>query len=138
MDLPGAISALSESRDLSGEEMQEVVSIVMRGEATPAQIGAFLTALHIKGETVVELVAAARVMRQFAAVVDVESAKVVDSVGTGGTAPGYLMYRPQLRWWRRHKVPCLRSMVTERQPEILGAQTCWRRPGSTLPLPLCR
>ena len=47
MDLPGAISVLSESRDLSGEEMQEVVSIVMRGEATPAQIGAFLTALHI-------------------------------------------------------------------------------------------
>ena len=88
MDLPGAISALSESRDLSGEEMQEVVSIVMRGEATPAQIGAFLTALHIKGETVVELVAAARVMRQFAAVVDVESAKVVDSVGTGGDSAG--------------------------------------------------
>ena len=88
MDLPGAISALSESRDLSGEEMQEVVSIVMRGEATPAQIGAFLTALHIKGETVVELVAAARVMRQFAAVVDVESEKVVDSVGTGGDSAG--------------------------------------------------
>ena len=77
MDLPGAISALSESRDLSGEEMREVVSIVMRGEATPAQIGAFLTALHIKGETVVELVAAARVMRQFAAVVDVKSEKIV-------------------------------------------------------------
>ena len=88
MDLPSAISALSESRDLSGEEMQEVVSIVMRGEATPAQIGAFLTALHIKGESVVELVAAARVMRQFAAVVDVKSTKVVDSVGTGGDSAG--------------------------------------------------
>jgi anthranilate phosphoribosyltransferase len=88
MDLPGAIAALSESRNLSGEETQEVVSIVMRGEATPAQIGAFLTALHIKGETVVELVAAARVMRQFAAVVDVESTRVVDSVGTGGDSAG--------------------------------------------------
>jgi anthranilate phosphoribosyltransferase len=88
MDLPGAIGALSESRDLSGEEMQEVVSIVMRGEATPAQIGAFLTALHIKGETVVELVAAARVMRQFAAAVEVKATKVVDSVGTGGDSAG--------------------------------------------------
>ena len=83
MDLHGAIGALSESRDLSAEEMQEVVSIVMRGEATPAQIGAFLTALHIKGETVVELVAAARVMRQFAAVVEVESAKVVNEICIG-------------------------------------------------------
>jgi anthranilate phosphoribosyltransferase len=88
MNLPGAIGALSESRDLSGEEMQEVVSIVMRGEATPAQIGAFLTALHIKGETVVELVAAARVMRQFAAAVEVKATKVVDSVGTGGDSAG--------------------------------------------------
>jgi anthranilate phosphoribosyltransferase len=68
--------------------MQEVVGIVMRGEATPAQIGAFLTALHIKGESVVELVAAARVMREFAAAVDVRSTKIVDSVGTGGDSAG--------------------------------------------------
>ena len=134
MDLPGAISALSDSRDLSGEEMQEVLSIVMQGEATPAQIGAFLTALHIKGESVVELVAAARVMRQFAAVVDVKATKVVDAVGTGGMAPGYSMCRLQRRWWQRHRVRCSRSMVTGRQPEIRGVRTCWRRLGSILPL----
>jgi anthranilate phosphoribosyltransferase len=68
--------------------MREVVSIVMRGEATPAQIGAFLTALHIKGESVVELVAAARVMREFAAAVEIKATKVVDSVGTGGDSAG--------------------------------------------------
>ena len=88
MDLAGAISALSDSRDLSGVEMQEVVSIIMQGEATPAQIGAFLIALRIKGETVEELAAAARVVRKFAAGVSVKAAIVADTVGTGGDGAG--------------------------------------------------
>ena len=88
MDLAGAISALSESRDLSGVEMQEVVSIIMQGEATPAQIGAFLIALRIKGEAVEELAAAARVVRKFAAGVSVKAEIVADTVGTGGDGAG--------------------------------------------------
>jgi len=88
MDLVGAINALSESRDLSGVEMQEVVSIIMQGEATPAQIGAFLIALRIKGEAVEELAAAARVVRKFAAGVSVKAAIVADTVGTGGDGAG--------------------------------------------------
>jgi anthranilate phosphoribosyltransferase len=58
----------------------------MEGAATPAQIGAFLTALHIKGETVDELTGGATVMREFAARVVVDSDQVVDTVGTGGDA----------------------------------------------------
>jgi anthranilate phosphoribosyltransferase len=64
--------------------MGEVMRIIMSGDATPAQIGAVLTALHIKGETVEELTGAATVMREFAAQVNVKSEQVADSVGTGG------------------------------------------------------
>ena len=69
-------------------EMQDVMRIIMDGSATPAQIGAFLAALHIKGETVDELTGAATVMRDYAAKVEVSADKVVDTVGTGGDAAG--------------------------------------------------
>ena len=66
--------------------MQTVMRVIMEGAATPAQIGAFLTALHIKGETVDELTGGATVMRECAAHVAVTSKRVVDTVGTGGDA----------------------------------------------------
>ena len=84
IDLPHAIGILAQSRDLSGQEMEEVMGIVMEGKATPAQIGAFVIALRIKGEAVEELAAAARVVRKFASEVVVSSENVVDIVGTGG------------------------------------------------------
>jgi len=83
-----AIRSVARGLDLDQEQMNSVMRIVMQGDATPAQIGAFLTALHIKGETVDELTAAAIVMREFAAAVSVRSDKVVDTVGTGGDAAG--------------------------------------------------
>ena len=88
MDMHSAIRSVARSIDLDREQMNSVMRIVMQGDATPAQIGAFLTALHIKGETVDELTAAAIVMREFAAAVSVRSDKVVDTVGTGGDAAG--------------------------------------------------
>lgn len=88
IDLPSAISILTESRDLSGSEMEEVMSIIMQGKATPAQIGAFVIALRIKGETVEELAAAARVVRKFASEVAIDLEGVVDTVGTGGDGAG--------------------------------------------------
>ena len=88
MDMHSAIRSVARSADLDREQMNSVMRIVMQGDATPAQIGAFLTALHIKGETVDELTAAAIVMREFAAAVSVRSDKVVDTVGTGGDAAG--------------------------------------------------
>ena len=88
MDMHSAIRSVARGVDLDQEQMNCVMRIVMQGDATPAQIGAFLTALHIKGETVDELTAAAIVMREFAAAVSVRSDKVVDTVGTGGDAAG--------------------------------------------------
>ena len=84
MNLPDAIRQVARGEHLSHDAMGEVMRIIMSGDATPAQIGAVLTALHIKGETVEELTGAATVMREFAAQVNVKAEQVVDSVGTGG------------------------------------------------------
>lgn len=84
MDLPQAIAAVIEHRDLSGREMEEVMRLIMTGQATPAQIGGFLVGLRMKGETVEEIAAAARVMRELATRVDVSGPHLVDTCGTGG------------------------------------------------------
>ena len=84
MDLQSANRKLVSGENLSRSEMQDVMSLIMHGEATPAQIGAFLTALMIKGETVEEIVGAATIMRDLAAGVETKSEKIVDTVGTGG------------------------------------------------------
>ncbi len=84
MDMPSAIRAVTERRDLSREEMRAVMNTVMTGEATPAQIGGFLIGLRMKGETIDEITAAAEVMRELATRVDVRGGHIVDIVGTGG------------------------------------------------------
>jgi len=61
---------------------------IMSGETTPAQIGAYLTALRMKGETVDEIVGSARVMRDMATPVRVTDPLVVDTCGTGGDRSG--------------------------------------------------
>ena len=88
MNMHDAIRAMCQPRNLGTVEMQDVMRIIMDGSATPAQIGAFLAALHIKGETVDELTGAATVMRDYAAKVEISADKVVDTVGTGGDAAG--------------------------------------------------
>src|SRR5581483_6064225 len=82
--LRDAIARLVEGRDLETDEMAAVVETILGGEATPAQIAAFLTALRMKGETVAELVGAARAMRAHAVVVPDVPAGTVDTCGTGG------------------------------------------------------
>lgn len=84
MDLQAAIRAVTERRNLSGDEMAGVMRTIMTGEATPAQIGGFLIGLRMKGETVDEIAAAATVMRELATRVAVGGEHVVDIVGTGG------------------------------------------------------
>ncbi len=84
MDLQSANRHLAAGNDLNRDQMQDVMRLIMHGEATPAQIGAFLTALTIKGETVEEIVGAAIMMRQLAAKVETRADKIVDTVGTGG------------------------------------------------------
>jgi len=84
MNMQQAIKAVTEKRDLSATEMNQVMRIIMTGEATPAQIGGFLIGLRMKGESVDEIAAAAQVMRELATGVKVSGDHVVDIVGTGG------------------------------------------------------
>ncbi len=88
MDMLAALRALAEERDLTGEEMSQAMRLVMTGQATPAQIGAFLMGLRLKGETVTEIAAAARVMRELATRVVADPEHLVDTCGTGGDASG--------------------------------------------------
>jgi anthranilate phosphoribosyltransferase len=98
--LKAAILKVINRQDLTGEEMTRVMEAIMEGAATEAQIGAFITALRMKGETVTEITAAAQVMRAKATripvgdglidldrdEINVEWETVVDTCGTGGDA----------------------------------------------------
>ena len=79
-----AIAKVVERKNLTEEEMVSVMREIMEGEATPAQIAAFITALRMKGETVDEITGAARVMREKALKVKTKASVVVDTCGTGG------------------------------------------------------
>lgn len=79
-----AIAKAVSQEDLNESEMMQAMNEVMGGEATPAQIAAFITALRMKGETVEEVTGAARIMRQKATRVDARSSIIVDTCGTGG------------------------------------------------------
>ncbi|MDA3971017.1 MAG: anthranilate phosphoribosyltransferase [Desulfobulbaceae bacterium] len=85
-----AIAKIIVGTDLSEDEMVATMNQIMSGDATDAQIGAFITALRIKGETVDEIAGAAKVMRQKASVVDAADPGdvLVDIVGTGGDSSG--------------------------------------------------
>lgn len=89
MDIKQALNKISEGRDLAGEEMRSVMRLIMEGEATPAQLGAFLMGMRIKGESVGEIAAAVSIMRE--KMVPVEAPEdAVDIVGTGGDGVGTL------------------------------------------------
>lgn len=96
--IQAAIGKVVNREDLSQAEMEAVMNEIMSGEATPAQIGAFITALRMKGETVDEIVGAARVMREKAIKISVidtslsldrdeinlDAETILDTCGTGG------------------------------------------------------
>ncbi|HEC29881.1 MAG TPA: anthranilate phosphoribosyltransferase [Gammaproteobacteria bacterium] len=88
MDMQSAIKSVTERKDLSNQEMIDVMRLIMTGEATRSQIGGFLVGLRMKGETIDEIAAAASVMRELAAQVDVSGPYLVDTCGTGGDASG--------------------------------------------------
>ncbi|MEI8120948.1 MAG: anthranilate phosphoribosyltransferase [bacterium] len=71
-------------QNLSEQEAGTAFDLIMSGEATQAQLGSFLTALRMKGETVDELAGASRSMRRHAVFVDPRGKPVVDTCGTGG------------------------------------------------------
>jgi len=88
-----AISRVIERKDLNEKQMVEVMNEIMGGEATPAQIGSFITALRMKGETIEEISGAAKVMREKATRIETGVALdkgeiLVDTCGTGGDNSG--------------------------------------------------
>ena len=84
MDIKQAIQTAIDANNLTQDQMTQVMNQILTGEATPAQIGGFLVALRIKGETIDEITAAAQVMRSLATPVTPKSDNLVDIVGTGG------------------------------------------------------
>jgi anthranilate phosphoribosyltransferase len=85
-----AIHQLFAGRSLSAEQAEAAMSEIMQGESTPAQVGAFLAALRMKGETVDEITGCARAMKRSAVQVrpQIGDAILVDVVGTGGDSLG--------------------------------------------------
>lgn len=88
MPLKSAIAAVINGRNLTFNEAEAAMDTIMNGEATPAQIGSYLTALRMKGETVDEIAGSARSMRSHVVAVPVDAAAydsmLVDTCGTGG------------------------------------------------------
>ena len=79
-----AISKVIERQDLSEVEAVTAMEAIMNGDATPAQIACYITALRMKGETVEEITGSVRVMRAKATRIPTKHALLVDTCGTGG------------------------------------------------------
>ena len=79
-----ALAELADGHDLDSDLMRQTMHEIMGGHADPAQIGGLLMALRIKGETPVEIAAAAEVMREVAQRVEIDREGLTDIVGTGG------------------------------------------------------
>jgi anthranilate phosphoribosyltransferase len=85
-----ALAQLLDGRSLDRAQARAVMGEIMSGEATPAQIGAFLVALRIKGETPEEIAGCAEAMREHALTVRPSRTDLVDTAGTGGDEAGTL------------------------------------------------
>ncbi|MSQ41970.1 MAG: anthranilate phosphoribosyltransferase [Dehalococcoidia bacterium] len=79
------IALVDEGRELTEAEAAAVMHEIMRGEATPAQFGAFVTALRLRGETAPVVIGMAKAMREHALRVEVKVRPLLDTCGTGGT-----------------------------------------------------
>lgn len=84
MNIQQAISEVTQGHNLKQDDMQAVMQQIMTGECSDAQIGGLLIALRMKGETVEEITAAAKVMISLAEAVQIPAEHMIDIVGTGG------------------------------------------------------
>ncbi len=78
------IQKVVDGQDLTERETVDTMNEIMSGEATPAQVASFITALRIKGETIEEITGAARVMREKSTKIHTKHPFAVDTCGTGG------------------------------------------------------
>ena len=89
MNIQQAIKAVIAKKNLNEDQMHDVMNSIMTGQTTDAQIGAFLVGLSMKGETIEEITASAKVMRSLATPVEISSSDyLVDTCGTGGDGLG--------------------------------------------------
>jgi anthranilate phosphoribosyltransferase len=86
-DLKALLARVAQGRTLSESEAEAAFDIIMSGDATPSQMGAFLMALRVRGETVDEITGAARIMRAKAVSIDAPPG-TIDTCGTGGDSSG--------------------------------------------------
>ncbi len=86
-DLKPLLAEVAAGRALSESQAEAAFDIIMSGNATPSQMGAFLMALRVRGESVDEITGAARIMRLKALTIDAPPG-TIDTVGTGGDASG--------------------------------------------------
>jgi anthranilate phosphoribosyltransferase len=86
-DFKSLLAQVAQGRSLGESEAENAFDIIMSGDATPSQIGAFLMALRVRGETVDEIAGAARIMRAKAVAIEAPPG-AVDTCGTGGDASG--------------------------------------------------
>ena len=84
--MQATLGKLLDGHDLSRDEAREAMNTIMNGEATPAQIGGFLVALRLKGETADEIAGCAEAMRAHVLRVEPKRDDLVDTAGTGGDA----------------------------------------------------
>ena len=88
-DLRALLAIAATGQPLNSAQAEQAFDIIMSGDATPAQMGGFLMALRVRGETVEEIIGAARTMR--AKMLPIEApAGAIDTCGTGGDAKGTL------------------------------------------------
>jgi anthranilate phosphoribosyltransferase len=86
-DIKSLLALVASGRGLSEREAEAAFDIIMSGDATPSQMGGFLMALRVRGETVDEIAGAARIMRSKAVAIDAPPG-AIDTCGTGGDSSG--------------------------------------------------
>src|SRR6266704_6419953 len=86
-DIKPLLAEVAAGRTLSESEAEAAFDIIMSGNASPSQMGAFLMALRVRGESVDEITGAARIMRAKALTIDAPPG-TIDTVGTGGDGSG--------------------------------------------------
>jgi anthranilate phosphoribosyltransferase len=117
-----ALELIVSGQNLDAGSMRDVMREIMSGNTTDAQIGAFLVALRIKGESIDEITGAVEVMRELATGVEVSGDSLVDIVGTGGDESSLFNVSTGFSICR-----CRRRRAGRKTWKQVGQQQEWRR-----------
>ena len=113
MSIISALNTIVESKDLSESDMYLAFTEIMSGQATDAQIGAFLVALRMKGESIDEISGAVSAMRSLSVRVNVEHEHLVDIVGTGGDQSNLVQYSSEVQKFKNAKIKRAKELFRE-------------------------